>query len=334
MDADRFAFVRRKLRSQEHNAQLWKDACLLYFQQFSRLLIPPDIERPVHNLDDMISSDMPHRHTRPPGRSAGRTTPGPAQPSTTPSPVTPWPVHADNGDGTFTNPVIMADFPDPDVIRVKDTYYMLATTMFTFPGVPLLQSHDLVNWSYCVNIVKHMEGSPCYDLDSCNRYGHGQWAGSLRYHNGLFYVLFNTLNEGAFLCTAQNPAGPWQIKGLGRGFHDCGLLFDDNGKIYVASGYNKIFMTGLDDDFKPITKDSLVFTGDLRPGLEGTHVYHLNGYYYLYCTYGGSAGFQVALRSKNICGPYEEKVVIQETTRSNVNFDIHQGVVIQTSTVQ
>ncbi|HEV2478401.1 MAG TPA: glycoside hydrolase 43 family protein [Puia sp.] len=248
------------------------------------------------------------------------------------APAKPWPVHSDNGDGTFTNPVIMADFPDVDVIRVKDTYYMLATTMFTFPGVPLLQSHDLVNWRYCTNIVKHMDAGPCYNLDSCNRYGHGQWAGSLRYHNGLFYVLFNTLNEGAFLCTAKDPTGDWKIRRLGRGFHDCGLLFDDNGKIYVASGYNKLYITGLDADFNPVTKDSLVFTGDLRPGLEGTHVYHLNGYYYLYCTYGGAAGFQVALRSGNIWGPYEERVVIKEMDRSNVNFGIHQGALIQTQT--
>jgi beta-xylosidase len=245
-----------------------------------------------------------------------------------------WPVHADNGDGTFTNPVIMADFPDVDVIRVKDTYYMLATTMFTFPGVPLLESHDLVNWSYCTNIVRRMDAGPCYNLDSCNRYGHGQWAGSLRYHDGVFYVLFNTLNEGAFLCTASDPAGAWKIRRLGRGFHDCGLLFDDDGKIYVASGYNKIFMTELDAAFNPVSKDSLVFTGDLRPGLEGTHVYRLNGYYYLYCTYGGADGFQVALRSRNIWGPYEEKVVIKETDRSNVNFGIHQGALIQTQTGQ
>lgn len=241
-------------------------------------------------------------------------------------------VHADNGDGTFTNPVIMADFPDVDVIRVKDTYYMLATTMFTFPGVPLLESQDLVNWKYCNNIVKRMDEGPCYNLDGCNRYGHGQWAGSLRYHNGTFYVLFNTLNEGAFLCTATDPKGVWNIRRLGRGFHDCGLLFDDDGKIYVASGYNKLHITQLDNNFSPISKDSLVFTGDLRPGLEGAHVYHLNGYYYLYCTYGGGDGFQVALRSRSIWGPYEEKVVIRETDRTNVNFGIHQGALIQTQT--
>jgi beta-xylosidase len=238
--------------------------------------------------------------------------------------------HSDNGDGTFTNPVIMADFPDVDVIRVKDDYYMLATTMFTFPGVPLLHSKDLVNWEYCTNIVKRIDESPCYNLDGCNRYGHGQWAGSLRYYKGVFYVLFNTLNEGAFLCTATDPAGAWNIRRLGRGFHDCGLLFDDNGRIYVASGYNNLYITELDDRFSPISRDSLVFAGDLRKGLEGSHVYRLNGYYYLYCTYGGADGFQVALRSKNIWGPYEEKIVIRETDKNNVNFGIHQGALIQT----
>lgn len=241
-------------------------------------------------------------------------------------------IHGDNGDGTFTNPVISSDFPDIDVIRVSDTYYMLSTTMFIFPGVPLLKSKDLINWEYCANVVKRMDCGPCYNLDGCNRYAHGQWAGSLKFHNGKFYVLFNTLNEGAFLCTATDPEGTWDVKSVGRGFHDCGLFFDDNGKIYVASGYGKIYMTEIDAGFKPVSKDSLIFTGDLRGGLEGTHIYKLNGYYYLYCTYGGGAGFQAALRSKNIWGPFEEKVVIKELDRNNVNFGIHQGALIQTQT--
>ena len=240
-------------------------------------------------------------------------------------------IHGDNGNGTFTNPVISADFPDIDIVLVNGTYYMLSTTMFIFPGVPLLKSHDLVNWEYCINVVKRIDDSPCYNLDGCNRYAHGQWAGSLKYHNGKFYLLFNTLNEGAFLCTATDPEGVWNIKNIGRGFHDCGLFFDDDNRIYVASGYGKIYMTELDADFKAISKDSLVFTGDLRGGLEGTHIYKLNGYYYLYSTYGGADGFQVALRSKNIYGPYEEKVVIRETGK-NVNFGIHQGALIQTQT--
>ncbi|MDP4275929.1 MAG: family 43 glycosylhydrolase, partial [Bacteroidota bacterium] len=240
--------------------------------------------------------------------------------------------HSDNGDGTFTNPVICADYPDIDVIRVDDSYYMLSTTMFIFPGVTILKSHDLVNWEYCSNAVPRMDYSPCYNLDGCNRYAHGQWAGSLKYHDGKFYVLYNTLNDGGFICTATNPAGPWTIKKLTRGFHDPGLLFDEDGRIYVAYGYGRISITELNKDFAPVSKDSLVFKGDIRPGIEGSHLYKLNGYYYLYCTYGGSDGCQVALRSKNIYGPYEEKVVLWDRNRGDLNFGIHQGALIQTQT--
>lgn len=240
-------------------------------------------------------------------------------------------VHSDNGDGTFTNPVIPADFPDPDVIRVGDTYYMISTTMWVFPGVTVLKSNDLVNWEYCSNAVPRFDFSKCYNLDGCNRYGHGQWATSMKYHNGKFVLLFITLNEGGFMCTADKAEGPWKITHLPKGFYDPGLFYDDDGKIYVAQGYGKISITEVNEDLVPVGKDSLVFTGNIRGGLEGSHVYKINGYYYLYCTYGGGDGFQVALRSKNIYGPYEQKVVIRDTTRG-VTFGIHQGALIQTQT--
>lgn len=240
-------------------------------------------------------------------------------------------LHSDNGNGTYTNPVIASDFPDPDVILVGDTYYMVNTTMFVFPGVTVLKSHDLVNWGYCSNAVPRFDFGPCYNLDGCSRYGHGQWATSIKYHNGKFYLLFLTLDEGGFICSAEKAEGPWEINKLPRGFHDPGLFFDDDGRIFVAYGYGKISITELDKNFTPISKDSLVFAGDIRPGIEGSHVYKLNGYYYLYCTYGGGDGFQVALRSKNIYGPYEEKIVIRDTTKG-INFGIHQGSLIQTQT--
>ena len=239
--------------------------------------------------------------------------------------------HSDNGDGTFTNPVIAADFPDPDVILVGDTYYMVTTTMFIFPGVTVLKSYDLVNWEYCSNAVSRFDFSPCYNLNGCNRYGHGQWATSLKYNNGKFYLLFITLDEGGFLCTALKPEGPWEIQKLPKGFYDPGLFFDDDGKIYVAHGYSKISITELDTNFAPKGKDSLVYTGDIRTGLEGSHVYKIDGYYYLYCTYGGLDGIQVALRSKNIYGPYEQKVVIRDTIHGPT-FGIHQGALIKTQT--
>jgi beta-xylosidase len=236
---------------------------------------------------------------------------------------------SDNGDGTYTNPVIAADFPDPDVILVNNTYYMVTTTMFVFPGVTVLKSYDLVNWEYCSNAVSRFDFHKCYNLDGCNRYSHGQWATSLKYNNGKFYLLFITLDEGGFLCTAVNPEGPWGIRQLPEGFYDPGLFFDDNGKIYVAHGNSKIYITELDSDFAPKEDDVLVFTGDIRNGLEGTHVYKVNDYYYLYCTYGARDGIQVALRSKDIYGPYEEKVVIRDTTRG-VTFGVHQGALIKT----
>ena len=238
---------------------------------------------------------------------------------------------SDNGDGTYTNPVIASDFPDPDVIRVDSTYYMVNTTMFIFPGVTILKSYDLVNWEYCSNAIQRFDFNPCYDLDGCSRYGHGQWATSLKYHNGKFYLLFITLDEGGFICSATKPEGPWEIKKLPKGFYDPGLFFDDDGRIYVAHGYSEIRMTELDKNFAPISKDSLIYVGDIRRGLEGSHVYKINGYYYMYSTYGGLDGIQVALRSKDIYGPYEQKVVISEKTHGP-NFGIHQGALIQTQT--
>ena len=240
-------------------------------------------------------------------------------------------MQSDNGDGTYTNPVIASDFPDPDVILVDDTYYMVSTTMFVFPGVTILRSKDLVNWEYCSNAVSHFDYSKCYDLDSCHRYSHGQWATSIKYHNGKFYLLFITLDEGGFVCTASDAEGPWELRKLPKGFYDPGLFFDDDGRIYVTHGYSRISVTELNPDLSPKTKDSLVFTGDIRRGLEGMHVYKIHGYYYLYGTYGGKDGIQVALRSKNIYGPFEQKVVIRDTT-AGINFGIHQGALIKTQT--
>ncbi|MBN2030682.1 glycoside hydrolase 43 family protein [bacterium] len=242
-------------------------------------------------------------------------------------------MQSDNGDGTYTNPVIAADFPDPDVILVDGVYYFVSTTMFVFPGVTVLKSHDLVNWEYCSNAVPRFDFSPCYNLNGCNRYGHGQWATSLKYNNGKFYLLFITLDEGGFICSAEKAEGPWEITHLPKGFYDPGLFFDEDGRIYVAHGYSEIYMTELDKNFAPASKDSLVYVGDIRKGIEGTHVYKIDGFYYLYCTYGGVDGIQVALRSKNIYGPYEQKVVISEKTHGP-NFGIHQGALIQTQTGQ
>jgi beta-xylosidase len=138
-----------------------------------------------------------------------------------------------------------------------------------------------------------------------------------------FYLLFITLDEGGFLCSATQAEGPWSIRKLPKGFYDPGLFFDDDGEIYVAHGYGEISITPLDENFAPAGRDSLVYTGTIRHGLEGTHVYKIDGYYYLYCTYGGRDGIQVAMRSRNIYGPYDEKIVLRDTV-PGVTFGIHR----------
>ncbi len=232
--------------------------------------------------------------------------------------------HSDNGDGTYTNPLIHADFPDPDVIRVGDVYYMVSTTMHIFPGATLLKSYDLVNWEYCSNPLEIIESDSCYNLDGCDRYGKGQWATSLKYKDGTFYILFNTNDEGSYLLTSTDPEGAWDIKKLNGGYYDPGLFFDNDGKTYVVHGINTLKVTELDENFDAVAgSEQVVFTYTYREGLEGSHLYKINGYYYIYATYGGWPAFQVALRSADIYGPYEEKKLIEDD-------NIHQGALIQT----
>ncbi|WP_016778690.1 family 43 glycosylhydrolase [Anaerophaga thermohalophila] len=233
--------------------------------------------------------------------------------------------HSDNGDGTYTNPLIHADFPDPDVIRVDDVYYMVSTTMHIFPGATLLKSYDLVNWEYCSNPLEMIESSDAYNLlNGENRYARGQWASSLRYNDGKFYIMFNTLDEGGFLLTATNPEGPWTLEQLSRSYYDPGLFFDDDGKTYVVYGINTIKITELDENFEAVGADRTVIE---RPdeGLEGCHMYKIDGYYYIYATYGGWPASQVAFRSTDIFGSYEEKLLLDDD-------NIHQGALIETQT--
>ncbi len=234
--------------------------------------------------------------------------------------------HSDNGDGTYTNPLIFADFPDPDVIRVGDVYYMVSTTMHIFPGATILKSYDLVNWEYCSNPLEIIESSPCFNLDGCDRYGHGQWATSLKFNNGKYYLLFTTLEEGSYLLTATDPEGPWEKQKLDGGFYDPGLFFDEDGKTYVAYGINTLKIAELDEDFAVVPgSEQEVYSYTIKEGLEGSHLYKINGYYYIYATYGGWPAYQVALRSSNIYGPYEEKLLLDDD-------NIHQGALVETQT--
>lgn len=230
---------------------------------------------------------------------------------------------SDNGDGTFNNPVLFGDFPDMDVVRVGDTYYMVSTTMFVFPGATLLKSKDLVNWQYCANPLRRIENSEPYNLENGqNRYSHGQWATALNYADGKFQMLFLTLDEGGFLLTAEDPEGEWEFKRLKDAYYDCGILTED-GKTYVVYGISDLHIAQVDQELHKL-KDEHVATGSLDSGLEGCRLYHIGDYYYIYATYPGWPARQTILRSKDIWGPYEEKMVLADGTAT------HQGALVET----
>ena len=214
---------------------------------------------------------------------------------------------SDNGNGTFTNPVIWGDFTDPDVIRVDDTYYMISTSMHYFPGVTLMESRDLVNWSISSNVVEEFKEHPFYDLDGGNRYAKGQWATSLRYFNGRFYVLFTTLTEGSYIYTSTDAKGSWTKHKLDAFLYDPGMFIDTDGRVYVVHGNTEIMLTELQPDGLTVkSSGKLIYTAH-RPGLEGNRCYKIGDYYYIYCTYGRPQGNQGCLRSTSLTGPFEER---------------------------
>ena len=232
---------------------------------------------------------------------------------------------SDNGDGTFTNPVIQADFPDQDVQKVGDTYYMVSTTMHNFPGCTLLKSKDLVNWEYCSNPLAKMSSNSEYNLeDGKNIYSKGAWANSLMYKNGKFYILFNAFGNGddagGYLLSATDAEGPWTMTRLSRGYYDPGMMTDDDGTTYVVCGNKNLSVIQLDDNFAPV-KEVAVDGG--FDGLEGSHFFKKDGYYYIYSTCCAWPATQWCFRSKNVFGPYEKKEVFNSD-------DIHQGAMIQT----
>ncbi|MCR4769867.1 MAG: family 43 glycosylhydrolase [Bacteroidaceae bacterium] len=235
----------------------------------------------------------------------------------------------------YKNPIINGDFPDPDVIRVGDTFYMVSTTMFYFPGATILKSKDLVNWEYCANPLKQIANNNAYNLEGANHYSQGQWAASLNYSGGKFYLYFicygrdkvdNTMN---ILLTTTNPEGEWDMQYMDDHYYDSGWLFDDkdkggDGYIYVACGIGDIYVNKLNRNLQKLSSTKVLSLGN---GLEGCHMYHINDYYYIYATYGGTEGSQTIFRSKNPMGPYEE-----HEGRVFANQHIHQGALVDTPT--
>ena len=237
----------------------------------------------------------------------------------------------DQGDGTYKNPVVRADFPDPDVIRVDDTFYMVSTTMSLFPGATILKSKDLVNWEYCAQPLQQLTNTDeAYELkNGKDAYASGMWAPSMKYYDGKFYILINEKrpidgwNLNGWLLTTTNPEGTWSAKKLSRSYYDPGMLFDGD-KIYVAQGIGNISVCEVDANFN-CKKEVTVVSG--KDGLEGCHFYKKGSYYYIYATYGGWPSGQVVFRSTDPFGPYEEKMLVEKVIDGKPN-TIHQGALV------
>lgn len=233
--------------------------------------------------------------------------------------------YGDNGDGTFTNPFLWGDYPDVDMIRVGDDYYMVCSTFCLTPGIPICHSKDLVNWEIIGYAYERLIGDPVYDMkDGKTRYNGGSWAPCIRYHDGKFYIFYYD-NLGYFVtCTADKPEGPYRQTMLRYRLYDPGVLFDEDGKVYVAHGQNAIYITEVSSDFtKVVTPQRMVFSS-FRGAWEGSHLYKRNGYYYICNTAGGTSGQEYILRSKNIYGPYE----VREMVNTDANLSgcgLHQG---------
>ena len=218
--------------------------------------------------------------------------------------------------------MLWADVPDPDVIRVGDTYYMVSTTMHLMPGAPIMRSKDLKNWETVSYIFDRLTDSPKYDLREGTAYGRGQWATSLKYHNGRFYALMAPNEAGAmgdtYIFTAERAEGPWTLLSRMRHFHDCSLFFDDDDRVYVVYGTGE--MMELKPDLSDVIEGShhqlFEREADETGILEGSRMLKYHGRYYLLMisqVWGvpGRYRREVCYRADDIRGPYEKRVILQ-----------------------
>jgi len=235
----------------------------------------------------------------------------------------------DQGNGTYINPILNADYSDPDVIRVGNKYYMVASD-FHFLGMQVLESDDMVNWKLISRIYDRFDFS---GWETNERYAGGSWAPSIRYHDNKFWVFFCTPHEGLFMSNTEDPAGPWSPLHLVQAvekWEDPCPFWDDNGNAYLGRskhGAGPIIIHKMSPDGKRLLDDGVtIYTG---PVAEGTKIHKKDGYYYMSIPEGGvEIGWQTVLRSKNIYGPYEKKVVL-ETGSTNINGP-HQGAIVDT----
>ena len=244
----------------------------------------------------------------------------------------------DQGDGTYTNPILYTDYSDPDVIRVGKDYYMVASSFCNTPAVPVLHSKDLVNWKV---ISYAMEQLPFSKYDK-PMHGCGAWAPSIRYYGETFYIFIPMPDEGVFMVKSKDPFHEWDepvcVKKV-IGWIDPCPFFDDDGKAYMVSAFARsrigfksiLHLSPLKEDCTEVLDDGHhIFDGTrTQPTIEGPKLYKRNGYYYIFAPAGGvKTGWQTVLRAKNIWGPYEERIVLHQGNTS-INGP-HQGAWVDT----
>jgi beta-xylosidase len=250
-----------------------------------------------------------------------------------------WPWIPDQGDGTYRNPILYADYSDPDVIRQGDDFYLVASSFNNTPGLPILHSRDLVNWTILGHALENLPHPRYVEAQP----GCGVWAPAIRFQAGKFWIFFPTPDEGIYFVTAENPAGPWSAPHLvqaGRGLIDPCPLWDDDGRAYLVHAYagsragikHRLRVCPMAPDGSRLLGEGQIVFHDPEkyPTLEGPKFLKKDGWYYILAPAGGvETGWQVALRSKNIFGPYEDKIVLaQGGTAIN---GPHQGALVDTA---
>jgi beta-xylosidase len=237
--------------------------------------------------------------------------------------------------------VLFADYSDPDVIRVDGDFYLTASSFHAAPGLPILHSKDLVNWT----IINHVfAAQPPAAHFSRPRHGEGVWAPAIRYHAGKFWIFYPDPDFGIYVTTATDPAGAWTAPVLvkaGRGFIDPCPFWDDDGQLYLIHAWarsragiaNQLTLHRLNADGTAVLDaGEVIIDGNKMPGwhtLEGPKLYKRHGYYYVFAPAGGvSTGYQAVFRSKNIRGPYESRIVLEQGSTA-INGP-HQGAWVDT----
>lgn len=247
---------------------------------------------------------------------------------------------ADQGNGSYINPVINADYSDPDVVGVDGDYYMTASSFCQTPGLPILHSKDLVNWAIVNNALNRLVPEEFYSVP---RHGKGVWAPSIRFHNGEYFIFWGDPDFGVFMIKTSDPRTEWSEPLLiwsGKGIIDTTPLWDEDGKAYLVNAWaaSRSGMNGIItlSEMKPdgtglIGNPAIVYDGNVEGNhtVEGPKIYKRDGWYYILAPAGGVvSGWQIALRSRNPFGPYESKTVMSQG-KTDINGP-HQGALVDT----